>query len=136
MISTGWPSGLFQLYSSDSYEKEVSVWLKSRAPKPITARAGRPGAPQHPEHKHIHTCQVENVGHILATSVAEFRQGTNVVSGPRLISLNTEPRAAPLRDSLLEEGGGRRERERRGKDKERGAAGQQLAQGAESEFSL
>lgn len=108
-------------------KKEVSGWLKPRAPKPITAELVDPGPPQHPKHKHIHTCQVENVGHILVSSVAKFRQGTSVVSGPRLISLNTEPRAAPLRGSLLEEGGGRRERKGRGKDKERGAAGQQLA---------
>lgn len=103
----------------------MSGWLKPRVSKPITAELVDLGPPQHPKH----TCQMENVGHILATSVAKFRQGTNVVSGPRLISLNTQPRAAPLRDSLLEEGGGRREREGRGKDKERGAARQQLARG-------
>lgn len=58
---------------------------------------------------------MENVGHIPATSVAKFRQGTSVVSGPRLLSLNTEPLAAPPRESLLEEGGGRRE----GRERER-----------------
>lgn len=66
---------------------------------------------------------MENVGHTLATSVTKFRQGTYVVSGPRLLSLNTEPLAAPPRDSLLEEGRGRVEREGRERERQRKGCG-------------
>lgn len=68
-----------------------------------------------PQHTHIHPCQVENVGHIPATSVAKFRQGTDVVSGPGLLSEYRAPCCTTQRQLVR---GGRRE-EREGRERER-----------------
>lgn len=113
------------LYSSDPDEKEVTGWLKPRVLKPELIELGLLSNP--PTHTHTHSLSPSGkCGPHSGSIGGKVLTGPSVVSSPRFLSLNTELLATATRPR----GGGRREEGgERVEDKERGAAGQQLAGG-------